>query len=132
MSPKETVLAFWDAMRTNDFERASCWLSEDFEGLWPQSSELTIGRANFTAINSQYPADGEWRFELNAIVCEGDQVVTDVSISDGTQQARAITFHTVTDGLIARQVEFWPDPMEAQAWRAQWVTLVGAGAGAGE
>lgn len=124
MSPKDVVLAFWDAMRTNDFEQASRWLSEDFEGYWPQSSELTTGRASFAAINSHYPASGQWRFELNAIVCEGNQVVTDVSITDGSQQARAITFHTVKDGLIAKQTEFWPDPMEAQVWRARWVSIV--------
>ncbi len=126
-TPKDVVLAFWDAMRTNDFEQASRWLSEDFEGYWPQSSELIRGRADFAAINSQYPANGQWRFELNAIVCEGDRVVTDVSVTDGKERARAITFHTVEHGLITKQTEFWPDPMEAQAWRSRWVTIVEGG-----
>ncbi|EPI4821068.1 nuclear transport factor 2 family protein, partial [Vibrio alginolyticus] len=30
----------------------------------------------------------------------------------------------VENGLISKQKEFWPDPMEAQAWRAKWVRLV--------
>ncbi len=28
MSSKEVVLAFWDAMKTNDFSKASEWLSQ--------------------------------------------------------------------------------------------------------
>ena len=45
-------------MQTNDFAKASEWLSPDFEGFWPQSGELIVGRDNFAAINSYYPANG--------------------------------------------------------------------------
>ena len=62
MTSKDVVLGFWDAMRTNDFAKAAEWLAEDFQGYWPQSSELTVGRDNFTAINSEYPANGVWKF----------------------------------------------------------------------
>ncbi len=121
MNSKQVVLAFWEAMRSNDFVAASEWLTEDFEGQWPQSLERICGRKNFSAINTAYPADGRWEFLINAIVCEGDVVVTDVSISDGSVKARAITFSTVQNGLISKQVEFWPDDYEAPQWRAQWV-----------
>ncbi len=121
MTPREVVLSFWDAMRTNDFTAASLWLSPDFEGLWPQSGEVTRGRANFAAVNSQYPSAGPWTFTLNDIVCGGDKVVTDMTVSDGAMVARAITFHAVEGGLIRRQVEFWPDPFEAPEWRGAWV-----------
>lgn len=50
MEAKEVVLAFWQAMKSNDFAKASEWLSVDFEGFWPQSRELIVGRENFTAI----------------------------------------------------------------------------------
>ncbi|CAM3613250.1 SnoaL-like domain protein [Vibrio aerogenes CECT 7868] len=123
MTPKDIVLAFWDAMKTNDFAAAAQWLSPDFEGFWPQSGELTIGRDNFTAINAFYPAHGTWIFDINSIVCEGSTVVTDVSVTDGVQKARAITFHTVENGLIRRQKEFWPDDFTAPDWRAKWVKV---------
>ncbi|MEM9603105.1 MAG: nuclear transport factor 2 family protein [Pseudomonadota bacterium] len=126
MTPREVVLAFWDAMQSNDFERASAWLSTDFEGHWPQSGELTRGRQAFARINTEYPAKARWHFQLNSIVCEGARVVTDVSVTDGTTAGRAITFHTVENGLITRQTEFWPDPFEAPAWRAAWVKVVDA------
>ncbi|ASG01579.1 nuclear transport factor 2 family protein [Shewanella baltica] len=124
MGSKEVVLNFWDAMKSNDFAKASELLSSDFEGYWPQSSELTIGRDNFTAINEFYPANGKWLFEINSIVCEGTKVVTDVSITDGVQKARAITFHTVENGFICKQIEFWPDDFPAPEWRSKWVKVM--------
>jgi len=124
MNAKEVVIAFWEAMQTNDFGEASQCLSDDFECFWPQSSELIVGRKNFEAINSNYPANGKWLFVINAIVCEDNEVVSDVSVTDGTLKARAITFHTVKNGQIAKQVEFWPDNYEAPEWRRKWVNIL--------
>jgi hypothetical protein len=75
-------------------------------------------------LNSNYPSDGPWKYCVNSIVCEGNRVVTDVSIADSTVSARAITFHTVENGLITRQTEFWPDNYDAPEWRKQWVKIV--------
>lgn len=121
MDAKQVVLSFWKAMESNDFCAASLWLSEDFECYWPQSSELIKGRANFAALNSAYPSEGRWHFTLNSIVVEGDQVVTDVSVTDGSRTDRAITFHTVCQDLICKQTEFWPESYCAPKWREQWV-----------
>lgn len=122
MTARETVVNYWRAMQSNDFEAASRWLTEDYELLWPQSSERLVGRANFVAVNSQYPASGRWEFAINSLLADGNQVVTDVSVTDGSVRARAITFSVVSDGLISRQVEYWPDDYPAPEWRAQWVT----------
>ncbi len=124
MNAKEVVKAFWKSMESNDFYRASERLSEDFECYWPQSSELIIGRANFAAINTNYPTKGTWRFRINSILCEGNSVVTDVDVTDGLISARALTFHTVENELIIRQTEFWPDTFEAPEWRRQWVRII--------
>ncbi|WP_044617214.1 nuclear transport factor 2 family protein [Gynuella sunshinyii] len=124
MAPKDVVISFWEAMKSNDFTKASEWLSEDFEVFWPQSSELIVGRKNFTAVNSSYPANGKWLFDINSIVCENNTVVTDVLITDGELKARAITFHTVENDLICKQVEFWPEDYPAPEWRSKWVKIV--------
>lgn len=124
MQPKDVVIRFWKMMGTNDFEAASQWLSEDFELTWPQSREMIRGRANFAAVNTNYPANGRWHFTINDLVAEGTNVVSDVTVTDGVIIARAITFSTVQDGKITRQVEFWPDPYDPPAWRAQWVELM--------
>lgn len=108
-------------MGSNDFHAASQWLTDDFRLHWPQSGEMVEGRKNFEALNTAYPANGEWRFDLRRIVGGGDQIVTEVDVSDAKVRATALTFHTVRGQLIAFQREFWPDPFEAPEWRAQWV-----------
>ena len=115
------VMAYWQAMQTNDFYRASEWLSEDFYLDWPQSAERIVGRHNFALINTAYPSSGKWHFQVNSVLAENESVVTDVTVSDENQTARAITFHWVENGLIYKQLEYWPDDYQAPQWRAQWV-----------
>jgi ketosteroid isomerase-like protein len=121
MNNRQIVENFWLTMETNDFYAAAQLLHDDYVLNWPQSGERIRGRENFAALNTSYPAEGRWRFKTNNIVTGNETVVTDVSVSDGTRQDRVITFSTIRDGKIWRQVEFWPEPFEAPAWRAQWV-----------
>ncbi|MBE0680586.1 MAG: nuclear transport factor 2 family protein [Anaerolineales bacterium] len=124
MNNKELVEGFWGAMATNDFYAASQLLRGDYVLEWPQSGERIRGRDNFAAMNTHYPAEGKWTFKIHHIAAEGESVVTDVSVSDGTRQDRAITFSTIRDGKILKQIEFWPEPFEAPVWRAQWVEKI--------
>ncbi|BCL70167.1 conserved hypothetical protein [Vibrio nigripulchritudo MADA3029] len=122
VTPKQVVANYWKAMAENDFhDVAKRWLSEDFECSWPQSNELIVGQENFASINSEYPAEGKWTFQVNSLIEEGTQVVSDVTVSDGKVVGRAITFHTVFNGRITKQTEFWPDNYPAPEWRKNWV-----------
>lgn len=121
MNNKQIIENFWATMRTNDFYAVAQLLHDDFTLEWPQSGERIRGRDNFAALNTNFPAEGKWRFTINGIVAENDVVVSDVTVTDGKRVDRAITFSTVRDGKIWRQVEFWPEPFEAPAWRAKWV-----------
>lgn len=125
MNPKQLVEQFWKTMEGNDFFAVGALLHDDFILDWPQSGERIRGRDNFAALNTAYPAEGKWTFTIHSIIAEGGQVVSDVSVSDGRRQDRVITFSTVRDGKIWRQVEFWPEPFEAPAWRAGWVERMG-------
>ena len=121
---RQVIERFWGTMQTNDFQRAGELLHDDYTLEWSQSGERIRGRANFVAINENYPAHGRWEFTIHRIVAEGDQVVSDVEVTDGVIRARVITFSTVQDGQILQQTEFWPDPFEAASWRAQWVERI--------
>lgn len=118
---RQIVSQFWVAMQANDWAAAAALFADDYVLHWPQSGERIRGAANFVEINSAYPAAGRWRFTVERLVVEGEQAVTDVVVSDGAVTARAITFTTVRDGRIAGQIEYWPDPFDAPAWRAAWV-----------
>jgi ketosteroid isomerase-like protein len=109
LSAIEIIREFYRRMNSNDFQAAAELLSEDYILDWVQSGERIRGRENFVAVNVEYPASGPWRFTINRILGNDNDVVTEVSITDGTQAARTITFHTVQDGLIIKQVEFWPE-----------------------
>jgi ketosteroid isomerase-like protein len=118
---KQIVAKFWATMQTNEFQTVAELLHDDYILEWPQSGERVRGRANFVAINENYPAQGRWEFTIHRILSDGDQVVSDVGVTDGVIQARVITFSTIRDGKIIHQIEFWPDPFEPAAWRAKWV-----------
>jgi len=65
-------------------------------------------------MNEEYPAHGRWVFVINRIVGNDSEAVSDVSVTDGVQHARAISFFSVSDEKIFRMVEFWPDPFPAR------------------
>jgi ketosteroid isomerase-like protein len=121
---KQIIEGFWAAMQTNDFKAAGEFLHDDYVLEWPQSGERIRGRANFVAINDHYPAYGRWEFTVHHILAEGDEVVSDVGVTDGVITGRAIAFSTVHAGKILHQTEFWPDPFEPAAWRADWVEKI--------
>lgn len=125
MNNREILETFWATMATNDFYAVAKLLHDDYILEWPQSAERIHGRDNFAAVNTAYPTEGRWTFQINHLVTEGDLVVTDVSVSNGKLHDRCITFSTVRDGRIWRQIEFWPASFDAPAWRAQWVKKAG-------
>ncbi len=117
MSADRIIREYWEAMATNDFAHASTHLSEDFQFYMPQSGEYFEGREIFATLNTRYPAQGRWQFEIVDIVAQDASGVSDVLVTDGQTEASAITFHWIRNGLIWRQREFWPDPYPAPEWR---------------
>jgi ketosteroid isomerase-like protein len=124
MTAIDTVGTFWRLMATNDFTAVEAVLASDFVLEWPQSAERIRGARNFVQMNQEYPAEGPWRFTINRLVGDDGNAVSDVSVTDGVQHARAISFFTVTDGQITRLVEFWPEPYPAPANRAHLVERI--------
>ena len=116
---RELVLALWDAFDRFEFEAVADLLHDDFVCIWTQSGELIRGRDNFIAVNKHYP--GRWRIQVHRLVDGGDVIVTEIHAVDGDDANPAISFFEFTDGKIIKIREFWPDVMDAQSWRAQWV-----------
>jgi len=115
------VQDFWRLMATNDFHSVASVLAPGFTLEWPQSRERIRGAENFVRMNQEYPAHGPWQFVINRLVGGASEVVSDVSITDGVQNARAISFFTIEQGKVAWMVEYWPEPYPAPANRAHLV-----------
>lgn len=119
MIHQAVVEALWAAFDRFDFDAVAPLLADDFVCEWQQSGERIRGRENFIAVQKHYP--GKFRCTIRQIVVSGDMVVTETAVSDGVKHDTAISFFTLRAGQIVHLREFWPDPMDAQAWRARWV-----------
>ena len=120
----KVVEEFWRLMATNDFYSVMEVLSPNFVLEWPQSNELIRGGEKFAQMNTEYPSNGLWLFNINRMVCAESDVVTDVSVTDGVQRARAISFFTLRDEKITRMVEYWPEPYAAPHDRSHITELL--------
>ena len=111
-------------MATNDFHSVAAVLAPEFVLEWPQSRERIRGAERFARMNQEYPAHGPWRFTVHRIVGGEGEAVSDVTVTDGVQSARAISFFTVDRDRITRIVEYWPEPYAAPANRAHLVEVL--------
>ncbi len=103
------VREFWLLMATNDFASVKQVLAEKFVLEWPQTNELIRGPENFARMNSEYPAQGSWNFNIKQLVASSTDVVTHVAVTDGTQAVEAISFFQVAGDKVIRLVEYWPE-----------------------
>ena len=120
-SALEAVREFWRLMATNDFASVAAVLDGQFVLEWPQSNERIRGSDRFARMNSEYEAHGVWRFKINRLVASDGEAVSDVEVTDGVRNARAISFFTVRKGKIVKLVEYWPEPYAAAPNRAHLV-----------
>src|SRR5215831_20036148 len=101
----DLVQEFWELMATNDFRSVGSLLADDFVLDWPQSGERIRGRNNYAAMNEEYATTtGHWTFTVNRLVGDDQEAVSDVTVSDGVQNARAISFFEVREGKIVKMV----------------------------
>jgi len=124
LNPVDIVKEYWSRMQTNDFALVAELFDDDYILEWPQSRERIRGKANFIAVNADYPAQGSWQFTIHDIVGDDQKVVTDVTVTDGTIKARAVTFTTVRHGKIIKQVEYWPEEYPAPGNRKHLVEII--------
>jgi len=121
MTAEDVVREYWRLMATNDFVSVSAVLAPEFVLDWPQSNERIRGADKLARLNAEYPSHGPWRFAVHRIVASQGEAVSDVSVTDGVQAARAISFFAVHDGRITHLTEYWPEPYPAPANRAHLV-----------
>jgi ketosteroid isomerase-like protein len=120
----DIVHEFWRLMASNDFESVGAMLADNYVLDWPQSNERIRGKERFAKVNSEYPANGKWVFTVHRIFGNESEVVSEVSVTDGVQNAKAISFFTVVGGKITRQVEYWPEPYAPAANRKHLVETI--------
>jgi hypothetical protein len=111
-------------MNSNEFQRVVQVLSDDYILEYPQSGERIRGRDNFVKLNQEYPAKGRWQFRINRLFGNNDEVVSDVSVAGGIQNATVISFFTVHGEKIVKMVEYWPDSFPPPENRKHLVEMI--------
>jgi limonene-1,2-epoxide hydrolase len=121
MEPAQVVAELWNRFQARDWDGASELVAEHAVVDWPASAERVVGRANFIAVNREYPEG--WSIRILRIVAEGEQVVSEVEVPHPDGIFRAASFWTVTNGQIRRGTEYWTTLGADQRpeWRARYV-----------
>jgi ketosteroid isomerase-like protein len=98
--------------------------SDDMVQEWPQSGERIRGKANLKRINENYSAatGTSPKANLRRISGEGDLRTIEMTIDygDGTPVSY-VGIAEFKNGKLAKMTEYFANPFEAPAWRADFV-----------
>jgi hypothetical protein len=89
---------------------------------YPQSGEIIHGRLNLQALRSHHPGKPSG-FMIRRIVGEGNLWVSEYVITYQGNPAYTVSIMEFRDGKVSHEVQYFADPFDAPAWRAQWVEL---------
>ena len=100
-------------------------MADDMVQEWPQSGERIRGRKNIEEINQNYPASTGTnpKVKLKRILKPGEAWIVEATIDygDGVPVSAVSIIETGADGKAIRQTDYFANPFEAPAWRADYV-----------
>ena len=102
------VQDLWELFDQQRWDDARLLLADGFTCTLVDTGEVFPSPDAWIEFNRRYP--GQWRIEILRTVAEGDQVVTETSITDADTEVRAASFWTVVDGRIAAVTEYYVEP----------------------
>jgi ketosteroid isomerase-like protein len=91
---------------------------------YPQSGEIIHGRHNLQALRTHHPGRPS-DFTVRRIVGEGNLWVTEYQINYAGKRAFTVSVMEFRDEKVSHETQYFADPFEAPAWRAQWVADTG-------
>ena len=92
---------------------------------YPQSGERTRGRHNIQNQRASQPS--KKRFAVRRIIGGGDLWITEFILTYDDKPSYTVSVMEFTDGKVARETQYFADPFEAGASRAQWVERMDEG-----
>ena len=119
--------AFEEVLKSGDFARVGAlvqeWATDDFVEEWPQSGER-LSKAAMIRMGETYgQATGtNPTFAYKRMLGGGDVFVVEGTIDYGDGvPVSYVGIGEVRDGKIAKMTEYFANPFEAPAWRADFV-----------
>ena len=109
----------WAASDANDFEAEHSIYREDAVLEYPQSGERIRSRRSIQAQRATQPS--KKRFTVRRIIGSGDLWITEFILTYDAKPSYTVSIMEFSGEKVARETQYFADPFEAPAWRAQWV-----------
>jgi hypothetical protein len=87
---------------------------------YPQSGERILGRRNLQALRSHHPGK-PGGFHIRRLLGAGDLWVTEYTITYQGRSTYTVSIMEFRNDKVVHETQYFADPFEAPAWRAQWV-----------
>ena len=123
----QMAAAFEAVLKTGDFTKLGALLQEyatdDFVEEWPQSGERLTKAASMRMAESYPQMSGTTpKFTYKRMLGGGDVFVVEGTIDYGDGiPVSYVGIGEMRDGKVARMTEYFANPFEAPAWRADFV-----------
>ena len=121
---RATLDRHWAASDANDFDEEHEIYKDHAVLEYPQSGERIQGRQNIQLSRAVQP--NRKRFEVRRIVGAGDLWVTEYILTYDGRPSYTVSIMEFIDGKVARETQYFGDPFEPGASRAQWVEPMAA------
>lgn len=110
----------WAASAAGDLAAEHEIYHDDAVCEYPQSGEVIRGRGNLRALREHHPGRPSG-FAVRRIVGKGSLWVTEYVITYGSHPVHTVSIMEFRDRKVSHETQYFADPFEAPAWRAQWV-----------
>lgn len=110
----------WVASEAGDLEKEHDIYWDDAICDYPQSGERIRGRQNIQAVRAHHPAKPSG-FNVRRVVGRGDFWVSEYIIVYEGKSAYTVSIMEFRGEKVMHETQYFADPFEAPAWRAQWV-----------
>jgi hypothetical protein len=112
----------WNASARGDLEAEHEIYQDDAICDYPQSGEQIHGRGNLQALRTNHPAKPAG-FTVLGLRGRGNLWVTEYIIRYTTGPLYVVSIMEFQADKVSHETQYFAEPFEAPAWRAQWVEL---------
>ena len=125
--PREMAAKYEEVLKSGDFARvaelAKEYATDDFVEEWPQSGERLTKAASIRMAETYPEMSGTTpKFSYKRMLGGGDVFVVEGTIDYGDGiPVSYVGIGELRDGKIAKMTEYFANPFEAPAWRADFV-----------
>ena len=109
-STRALILQHWslaNERRWAEFERL---LAPDLYYEAPQTREYIESGIGYFEMFRTWP--GNWKATIKQLICEDDTAMSIIDFDVGDERMTGISIFQISNGLICRVTDYWPDPYE--------------------